>query len=50
MRENTNFIPTAKINCEHILAVTDTRYDILDWRDGESEFSPTDSFGYIPNI
>ena len=35
---------------EHIVAVTDTGYDILDLRDGESEYPPTDSFGYIPNL
>lgn len=35
---------------EHVLAVTDDGYDILDLREGESEYPPSDSFGYTPNV
>ena len=35
---------------EHILAVTDDGYDILDLRDGESYDEPKDSFGYVPKL
>lgn len=35
---------------EHILAVTDDGYDILDWRDGESAYPPNDSFSYVPDL
>ena len=51
-RETTMIMRDNQFCCywEHILAVTDDGYDILDWRDGESEYPPTDSFGYVPNI
>jgi methionyl aminopeptidase len=51
-RETTMIMRDNQFCCywEHILAVTDTGYDILDLREGESELPPTDSFGYKPNI
>ena len=49
-RETTMIMRDNQLCCfwEHILALTDNGYDILDWRDGESEFPP--AYGYVPNI
>lgn len=51
-RETTMIMRDKQLCCywEHILAVTDDGYDILDWREGESEFAPKDAYGYVPNL
>ncbi len=51
-RETTMIMRDNQYCCfwEHILAVTDNGYDILDYRSGETEHPPKDSFGYKPAL
>jgi len=51
-REKTMIMRDNQYCCfwEHVLAVTDTGYDILDWRDGESEYPSKNMYGYVPTL